>query len=96
MILPPLRLDRERADTRRQEDRLGEQLFAGLRILHEDRADRAILRGLEDLLDSVAGGIDGFRLAVLVEAKHLGGDRLAHGIPDAHVVVYADAQFAGH
>ena len=43
---------------------------------------------------SVAGGIDGFRLAVVVETKHLCGDRLAHGVPDADVVVHPDAQVA--
>src|SRR5438132_9634669 len=75
---------------------LREQLFPGFRVLDEDRADRAVLGCLEDLLDRVAGGIDGFRLAVLVEAKHLGGDRLAHGIPDADVVVYPDAQLSRH
>src|SRR6266403_1940905 len=75
---------------------LREQLFPGFRVLDEDRADRAVLGCLEDLLDRVAGGIDGFRLAVLIEAKHLGGDRLAHGIPDADVVVHPDAQLASH
>ena len=75
---------------------LREQLFPGLRILDEDRADRAVLGRLQDLLDRVARGIDGFRLAVVVEAKHLRGDRLAHGIPDADVVVYPDAQLASH
>jgi len=73
---------------------LGEQLLPGLRVLDEDRADRAILRCLQDLLDSVGCRIDGFRLAVVVEAKHLWGDRLAHSVPDAYVVVHPDAQLA--
>src|ERR1700758_2044472 len=77
-------------------DRLWKQLLPGLGILDEDRADRTVLRRLQDLLDSVACRIDGFRLALLVEPKHLWGDRLAHGIPDADVVVYPDAQFASH
>src|SRR5215469_3032094 len=73
---------------------LRKQLLSGLSVLDEDGADRAVLGCLEDLLDGVTRGIDGFRLAVVVEAKHLRGDRLAHGIPDADVVVYPNAQLA--
>jgi hypothetical protein len=78
------------------EFRLWEQLFPSLCILDEDGADGAVLGGLEDFLDGVTGGIDSFRLTVLIEPKHVWGDRLAHGIPDAYVVVYSDAQLAGH
>src|SRR5215472_2149912 len=55
------------------QDWLREQLFASFRILDKDRADWAVLRRFEDLLDSVAGRIDRFRLPVVVEAKYLWG-----------------------
>jgi len=78
------------------QDRLREQLFASFRILDKDRADRATLRRLQDLLDRIAGRIDRFRLPVVVEAKYLRGDRLAHRIADAGGVVYPNAQFPSH
>src|SRR5262245_26652729 len=69
---------------------LREELFSGLGILDKDRADWAVLRRLQDLFDSVTRGIDGFRLPVLVEAKYVGGEGLAHRIPDASRVVDPD------
>jgi hypothetical protein len=78
------------------QDWLREQLFASFRILDKDRADRATLRRLQDLLDRIAGRIDRFRLPVVVEAKYLRGDRLAHRIADAGGVVYPNAQFPSH
>src|SRR5439155_19998219 len=76
--------------------RLREQLFPGLGVLDEDRAHRATLRGLEDLLDRVAVRIDRFRLAVGIEPEDVRGERLAHRIPDAEVVVDPDAHLPGH
>src|SRR4051794_21673800 len=45
-------------------EQLGEQLFAGLGVLDNDRAHRAVLRGLKDLLFAVAGRVDRLRLAI--------------------------------
>jgi len=75
---------------------LGEQLFTCICIFDEDRADGAVLGRLQDLLNGVSRGIDGLRLTVFVEPEDLGRDGLAHRIADAHVVVDADAQLAGH
>src|SRR5215510_14114696 len=75
---------------------LGEQAFPGLGIFHEDGAYRAVLRGLQDLLLRVTGGIDRFGLTVVVELEDLGGDALAHGIANTHVVVDPHAKFSRH
>src|SRR5262249_45371167 len=76
--------------------RLRKQLLAGFGVLDEDRADRAVLSGFQDLLDGVSRGIDGLRLTVVVQPEDLRRDGLTHRIADAHVVVDADAQLTGH
>src|SRR2546423_11093426 len=76
--------------------RLREQLFPGLGVFDEDRAHRATLRGLEDLLDRVSVRIDRFRLAVVIEPEDMRGERLAHCVADAEAVVDPDAYHLGH
>jgi hypothetical protein len=75
-------------------EQLRKQLFSGLCILNEDRTDGAILRGFEDLLDSVTVGIDSFRLTVLIEPEDLWSDRLTHGVPNTGLVIDPDAQLS--
>src|SRR5215472_15463920 len=75
---------------------LRKQLFSGLRIFDDDCAHRAVLGGLKDLLFAVAGGVDRFRLAIVVEPKHIGRKCFAHRIADAEEVVNSNAQLARH
>src|ERR687883_1767156 len=76
--------------------RLREQPFPCLRILHDDGADGAILRRLQDLLHRVPLGIDRLRLALLVERKDLWGDGFTHRIANAYVVIHAYANLLSH
>src|SRR5215469_15285742 len=75
---------------------LRKQLFSRISILDDDRAHRAVLGSLKDLLLTVAGGVDRLRLAIVVEPEHIGRIRLAHCITDAEKVVDPNAQLAGH
>src|ERR1700729_4365571 len=75
---------------------LWEQTFAGLGILHKNRADGTVLRCLQDLLDTVALGVDGLRLTVVIQSERVRGDRLAHRVPDTGLGINPDSQLSGH
>src|SRR5262249_21491673 len=84
------------AGTARPLDRLGEQAFPCLSILHKDGADRTVFRRLQNLLLGISLWIARLGLAVGIELKHVRGKGLTHGIPHTHVVIHPDAQFASH
>src|SRR5262245_29325291 len=77
-------------------DALWEQTGARLGVLHEDGAHGTVLGRLQDFLLGVARGVERFRLSVGVEAKHRRGERFAHGITHALLVIHADTQGASH
>lgn len=67
---------------------LGEKGLSGVCVHHFDGAHRAVFRRLQDILLRVGIGVLGFRLAVVVEDKHLGGDGFAHGVAHALIMVH--------
>src|SRR5262249_61849944 len=79
--LPPSAL------TVREQVRGGEQPLPGLCVLRRDSADGTVLRRLQDLFLGVPGGVDGFRLAVVVEGGNARGEGGAHRIADTDGVV---------
>src|SRR5690242_11410409 len=80
----------------RREAPLGEQPLTRLRVLDKYRADRTVLRRLEDLCLGVRRRIHHLGLPVVIQPESLRRDRLAHRVADTGLVVNPDLQLACH
>ena len=76
--------------------RLRKQSFSSLCVLHDDGADGAVLCRIQNFLDRIPLGVDRLRLPLLIEHEDLRGNRLAHGIPDAYIMINRDSDFSCH
>src|SRR6516164_1298703 len=75
---------------------LRKQLFSGVSILDGNCADGTVPCRFKNLVLVVTGRIDRFRLAIVIEAEDVRGERLAHRVTDADVVIDPDPQVASH
>src|SRR6185437_10181285 len=76
--------------------RLRKQPLACLCVLDEDRADRTILCGFENLRLGVGHRVHHLGLTIIIEPERLRCNRLAHGVADAGLMIHPDLQFPSH